>query len=58
MFRYERPQAGRQRQFHQIGWSGCVEQARVDVEVIMLAWDLLASLGVGLAVGSEQPWHR
>ena len=48
MFRYERPQAGRQRQFHQIGveWLG-VEKARSDVEVIALAWDLLASLGVG-----------
>ena len=47
MFRYERPQAGRQRQFHQIGveWLG-VEKARSDVEVIALAWDLLASLGV------------
>ena len=47
MFRYERPQAGRQRQFHQIGveWLGA-EQARSDVEVIVLAWDLLASLGV------------
>ena len=48
MFRYERPQAGRQRQFHQIGveWLGA-ERARCDVEVIALAWDLLASLGVG-----------
>ena len=48
MFRYERPQAGRQRQFHQIGveWLGA-ERARSDVEVIALAWDLLDSLGVG-----------
>ena len=48
MFRYERPQAGRQRQFHQIGveWLGA-ERALSDVEVIALAWDLLASLGVG-----------
>ena len=48
MFRYERPQAGRQRQFHQIGveWLGA-ESARSDVEVIALAWDLLAKLGVG-----------
>ncbi len=48
MFRYERPQAGRQRQFHQIG----VEllgfgDARSDVEAIAVAWDLLADLGVG-----------
>ena len=48
MFRYERPQAGRQRQFHQVGveWLGA-ESARSDVEVIALAWDLLARLGVG-----------
>ncbi|MDB4651263.1 histidine--tRNA ligase [Synechococcus sp. AH-551-E05] len=48
MFRYERPQAGRQRQFHQIGveWLGA-SSARSDIEVIALAWDLLASLGVG-----------
>ena len=48
MFRYERPQAGRQRQFHQIGveWLGA-SSPRSDVEVIALAWDFLASLGVG-----------
>jgi histidyl-tRNA synthetase len=47
MFRYERPQAGRQRQFHQIGveWLG-VSTAASDAEVIALAWDLLADLGV------------
>ena len=48
MFRYERPQAGRQRQFHQIGveWLGA-ESPRSDVEVIALAWDLLQGLGIG-----------
>ena len=48
MFRYERPQAGRQRQFHQIGveWLGAASP-RSDVEVIALAWDLLDQLGVG-----------
>ena len=48
MFRYERPQAGRQRQFHQIGveWLG-VADAASDAEVIALAWGLLAALGVG-----------
>ena len=47
MFRYERPQAGRQRQFHQIGveYLG-VSGTRSDVEVIALAWDLLRDLGV------------
>ncbi len=47
MFRYERPQAGRQRQFHQIGVECLgVISARSDVEVIALAWDLLRDLGV------------
>jgi histidyl-tRNA synthetase len=48
MFRYERPQAGRQRQFHQIGleFLGFAD-ARSDVEAIAIAWDLLAALGVG-----------
>jgi histidyl-tRNA synthetase len=48
MFRYERPQAGRQRQFHQIGveFLGFAD-ARSDVEAIAVAWDLLADLGVG-----------
>lgn len=52
MFRYERPQAGRQRQFHQIGLE-CLgfADARSDVEAIAIAWDLLADLGVqGLAL--------
>jgi histidyl-tRNA synthetase len=48
MFRYERPQAGRQRQFHQLGLEllGFAD-ARSDVEAIAIAWDLLADLGVG-----------
>ncbi|MEX0588784.1 MAG: histidine--tRNA ligase [Cyanobium sp.] len=47
MFRYERPQAGRQRQFHQIGVEllGFAD-ACSDVEAIAVAWDLLAELGV------------
>ena len=52
MFRYERPQAGRLRQFHQIGLE-CLGFAdpRSDVEAIAVAWDLLAELGVpGLAL--------
>lgn len=47
MFRYERPQAGRQRQFHQIGaellGSG---DARADVEAIAVAVELLNRLGL------------
>lgn len=48
MFRYERPQAGRQRQFHQIGleFLGHADP-RSDVEAITIAWDLLMDLGVG-----------
>ena len=47
MFRYERPQAGRQRQFHQIGVEFLgFPDPRSDVEAIAVAWDLLADLGV------------
>ena len=48
MFRYERPQGGRQRQFHQIGLE-CLGFAdpRSDVEAIAIAWDLLQALGLG-----------
>jgi histidyl-tRNA synthetase len=47
MFRYERPQAGRQRQFHQLGVE-CLgsDEPRWDAESIMLAWDLLEKLGL------------
>jgi histidyl-tRNA synthetase len=47
MFRYERPQAGRQRQFHQIGVEvlGSADP-RADVEVIAIATDLLQTLGL------------
>ncbi|MFN9055433.1 MAG: histidine--tRNA ligase [Cyanobacteriota bacterium] len=47
MFRYERPQKGRQRQFHQIGVELLgVGDPRSDVEAIALAWDLLEALGL------------
>ena len=47
MFRYERPQKGRQRQFHQIGAEVIGSQdPRADVEVIALATDLLKTLGL------------
>ena len=47
MFRYERPQAGRQRQFHQVGVEmfGCAE-ASADAEVINLAVKYLNELGL------------
>lgn len=45
MFRYERPQKGRQRQFHQIGVELLgVADPRSDVEAITIAWDLLEAL--------------
>ena len=47
MFRYERPQAGRQRQFHQVGVEMFgVKQPAADAEVIMLAVDYLKALGL------------
>lgn len=47
MFRYERPGAGRQRQFHQIGVEvlGSPEP-RADAEVIAIATDILQTLGL------------
>ncbi|WP_009634036.1 histidine--tRNA ligase [Synechocystis sp. PCC 7509] len=47
MFRYERPQAGRQRQFHQLGLEvlGSADP-RADVEVIAIATDILQTLGL------------
>ncbi len=47
MFRYERPQAGRQRQFHQLGVEvlGSADP-RADAEVIAIASDLLKTLGL------------
>jgi len=47
MFRYERPQAGRQRQFHQLGVEFIgYDSVRSDVEIISLAWDILGKLGI------------
>lgn len=47
MFRYENPQAGRQRQFHQLGVEviGSADP-RADVEVIAIATDILQTLGL------------
>ncbi|MBP1760053.1 MAG: histidyl-tRNA synthetase [Firmicutes bacterium] len=52
MFRYERPQSGRFRQFHQFGVEVLgADQAIVDAEVISLVWNLYQRLGlVGLEV--------
>ena len=47
MFRYERPQAGRQRQFHQLGVEviGSAD-ARADAEVMAIASDFLQTVGL------------
>jgi histidyl-tRNA synthetase len=47
MFRHERPQAGRLRQFHQFGveYFG-TQDARADVEVISLLWRVLSDLAL------------
>lgn len=47
MFRYERPQAGRQRQFHQIGVEVLGSPAaRADAEAIAIATEILQTLGL------------
>ncbi|MCD9622641.1 histidine--tRNA ligase [Rhabdothermincola salaria] len=46
-FRYERPQAGRYRQHHQLGVEALGSaDPDLDVEVIALLWDFYASLGL------------
>ncbi len=47
MFRYERPQAGRFRQFHQFGleYFGCADPM-ADGEIITFAWDFYRRLGL------------
>lgn len=47
MFRYERPQAGRQRQFHQVGVEMFgVKEPTADAEVILMAVNYLKALGL------------
>jgi len=47
MFRYERPQKGRYRQFKQLGVECLgVESPLADAECIALAWDLLNQIGI------------
>ncbi len=48
MFRHERPQKGRYRQFHQIGAEAFgMEGPDIDAEIILLSARLLKSLGIG-----------
>ena len=54
MFRYERPQKGRQRQFHQIGIELiAVPEPQADIEVIACGWAILDALGFGDRVQLE-----
>lgn len=47
MFRYDRPQAGRLREFHQFGVEALGEKnPAVDAEIILLAWNFLRDLGL------------
>ena len=54
MFRHERPQKGRLRQFHQVGVEMLgVESPLADVEVVAMGWRMLSALGVGDKVTLE-----
>lgn len=47
MFRYDRPQAGRYRQFHQFGIEALgIQGPNIDAEIILLAVQILQSLGL------------
>ena len=47
MFRYDRPQAGRLREFHQFGVEALGEKnPALDAEIILLAWNFLKNLGL------------
>ncbi|PIT88044.1 MAG: histidine--tRNA ligase [Candidatus Magasanikbacteria bacterium CG10_big_fil_rev_8_21_14_0_10_36_32] len=51
MFRHDRPQAGRYRQFHQVGFEtiGVMEPA-VDAELILLAYNFYKDLGIPVEI--------
>jgi histidyl-tRNA synthetase len=54
MFRYERPQKGRYRQFHQIGVECLgVESPTADVECLAMAWDFLNQIGLSGKINLE-----
>lgn len=60
-FRYERPQAGRYRQFHQAGFECLgVKSAVVDAQIIQLSCNLLKELGlrnVAVEINSIGDWQ-
>jgi histidyl-tRNA synthetase len=48
LYRYERPQAGRYREFHQFGCEAIGEaDPALDAEVIDMAWQFFLALGIG-----------
>ena len=55
-FRYEKPQSGRFREFHQFGLEVFgASEASIDAELISIAWDLTQNLGIqglSLAINS------
>jgi len=54
MFRYERPQKGRFRQFYQIGVEVLgLENPQADVECLDLAWSILKNIGLANKVNLE-----
>ena len=51
MFRHERPQKGRLRQFHQMSVEAIgSDHPRLDAEVIAMAWQLLSKLGLATSL--------
>lgn len=54
IFRYERPQKGRMRQFHQMDLEILgVEEPQADIEVLAVAADFLNDLGIGKHISLE-----
>ena len=54
MFRYERPQKGRQRQFHQVGVEAFnLDGASSDAEIILMSYQLWRRLGIDQLVTLE-----
>jgi len=67
MFRHERPQRGRYRQFYQLGAEALgFSGPEVDAELMMVAWQLIARLGLrnvrveinSLGIPAERQLHR
>lgn len=51
MFRHERPQSGRYRQFHQFGFEVVGDESPiVDAELILIAYNLYTNLGINISI--------